>query len=229
MKYQYYLNASAKLVEQCNKEAAHGPQLVTVCNRLFVISPEVFSPKVFEDTEIFATNLPVKVGMSLLEIGCGSGAVSITAIFRGAKSAVCVDKFKAPYECCKLNVQLHKLTRQIEVRQGDVFSAIGSQEKFDCIFWNVPFGLVSKNRTLTPLQYAVFDPGYNSIRKYLEKGPAHLTANGRLLIGYSSTLGKPKLLQKLTESTGRKLKTVFAQTGAEIYPVQFEILESAGN
>lgn len=229
MNYQDHLNASAKLVEQCNKEAKTGLQLASVCNRPFMVFPEVFSPKVFEDTEIFATNLPVKKGMSLLEIGCGSGAVSITAVYRGAKSAVCVDKFKAPCECCEFNAQLHGLTRQIEVRQGDVFSAIRPEEKFDCIFWNVPFGLVPKNRILSALEHAVFDPGYQSIRAYLEKGPSHLKTNGRLLIGYSSTLGKPNLLNKIVRSTGRNLVIVFEQTGTEIYPVKFEILESVGN
>lgn len=229
MNYQDYLNASAKLIERCHKEAKNGLQLANVCNRPFVVFSEVFSPRVFEDTEIFAANLPINKGMSLLEIGCGSGAVSITAIYRGAKNAVCVDKFKAPCECCEFNIQLHKLTRQMEVRQGSVFSAIRSEEKFDCIFWNVPFGLVPKNRTLSPLQYAVFDPGYNSIREYLQKGPSHLKAKGRLLIGYSSTLGKPGLLNKIVKSTGRNLVTILEQTGTEIYPVKFEILESVGN
>lgn len=229
MNYQDYLNASAKLVEQCHKEAKHGPQQVKVCGRPFVVFPNVFSPKVFEDTEIFATNLPVKKGMTLLEIGCGSGAVSITAIYRGAKSAVCIDKFKAPCDCCEFNIQLHKLTRQMEVRQGDVFSAIRSEEKFDCIFWNVPFGLVPKNQTLSPLEHSVFDPDYKSIRAYLEKGPSHLKAHGRLLIGYSSTLGNPNLLDKIVASTGRSLATIFEQSGTEIHPVKFEILESVGN
>lgn len=229
MRYQDYLNASARLVKHCREESQKGAYMASVCNRPYVIFPEVFSPKVFEDTEIFAANLPVTKGMSLLEIGCGSGAISITAIYRGAKSAVCVDRFKAPCECCMFNIRLHKLDRQMEVRQGDVFSAIRPEEKFDCIFWNVPFGLVPKSRKLSPMEHAVFDPGYNSIRTYLEKGPRHLKTNGRLLIGYSNTLGKPNLLSKLVNSTGRNLATIFEQTGTEIYPVKFEILESRGN
>ncbi len=51
----------------------------------------IFFPKYFNDTEIFAQNLPVKKNDEMLEIGSGTGVISIFAGIKGAKRVLAID------------------------------------------------------------------------------------------------------------------------------------------
>lgn len=70
----------------------------------------------------------------------------------------------------------------IDVRQGDVYSPINEGEKFDLIFWNVPFDLT--NRELSTLEMSLCDPEYQATKKYLLNAPKYLKPRGRLLMGF---------------------------------------------
>ena len=50
----------------------------------FVVYEGVFSPTVFNDTFFYAEALPVPVGGSVLEVGCGTGFIALTIAKKGA-------------------------------------------------------------------------------------------------------------------------------------------------
>jgi len=50
-----------------------------------------FLLNILNDTELFANNLPVVDGEEMLEIGPGTGVISITAAYKGAKKVVAID------------------------------------------------------------------------------------------------------------------------------------------
>ena len=79
---------------------------------------------------------------------------------------------------------------------GDLYDALRKNEKFDSIFWNAPFGLIL-DKNVTNLEKSIYDPEYKSTEKFIKKAKNHLKTNGKLYIGFSSTLGRLDLLEKL--------------------------------
>lgn len=221
-KYSKYLKATKTLLKKSLKHK--NSYEFTLLGKNFIVLPKVFSPKYFYDTEIFAKNLPVKKDSSFLEIGPGTGVISVTACFKGAKKIVAIDINPHAVKNTNLNIQKHKLTKKIEVRHGDLFNVLKKSETFDTIFWNVPFGIVNK-KTLTHLEKSVFDYQYKKIEEYIQKASFHLNPHGKIFIGFSSTLGKLKILKKLAKNSGFTLKLYFKTKSKEILPVYFEIFQ----
>ena len=118
------------------------------------IPPTVYPPR--EDTDFLARRLillgPGR-GRRFLEIGCGSGALSMLASSLGWKVSACdINPFAVA--ASKGNLQSHSLEGQI--REGGV----GPEEfpfsgKFDLIIWNLPYIPVSEvNEVLGPMEEA---------------------------------------------------------------------------
>ncbi len=221
--YQDYLTGTGEILELSQKEI--GPYSITLLGRDFTVLPNVFSPKYFNDSELFAENLPVKDGEEMLEIGPGTGVVSITAALKGAGKVVAIDINPDAVKNTEINIEKHGLEEKVEVRLGDIYEALKAGEKFDSIFWNVPFGFVEE-KELPDLEKAVYDPGYKSTERFIKEAEKHLKENGRILIGFSTTLGRPDLLQKFIDEAGMEMKLIFEAESEEVHPVKFEIFEA---
>ncbi|MBI4050711.1 MAG: hypothetical protein HY396_01915 [Candidatus Doudnabacteria bacterium] len=99
------------------------------------------------------------------------------------------------------------------------------REKFHKIFWDVPFGYVTK-KNLTILERAVFDYRYEHIQKYLLEARTRLLPNGRIFIGFSSTLGRLDILSEMAKRAGFKLGLIDKKESWEgRLKVQFELFE----
>lgn len=223
LRYSDYIDGTRKLLEQSKAETES--YTVTVLEKEFIVDPNVFSPKYFKDTELFAKNLPVRKGEEMLEIGSGTGAMSIIAIYKGAKKVVAIDINPDAVKNTQKNISLHQMDEKVEVRYGDLFEPMKTDEKFDTIFWNTPFGFV-KNRDISDLEKAVYDPGYTSTERFIKSAKAHLKENGKILIGFSTTLGRLDLLKKFAEDAGLSLQMICEAESEETHPVKFEIFEA---
>ncbi|MBN2534274.1 MAG: tRNA (adenine(22)-N(1))-methyltransferase TrmK [Spirochaetales bacterium] len=199
---------------------------VDILGRNFIVFPQVFSPKYFFDTELYAKNLPIENGESFLEIGCGVGVISIFAVLNGAARVVAVDINPAATENTIENVKRFGLEDKIKVYNGNLFDPLPDQDTFDTIFWNTPFGFI-ENKELSIMEKSVFDSNYESHKQFIYGAAAHLNTGGRLLIGFSSTLGnKEKLNQQLIGAgyNYQLLKEMIYQGKGET--VKFEIFEA---
>jgi len=194
-----------------------------VLGKKFIVFPNVFSLKYFNDTEFFSKNLPIKKNEDFLEIGCGTGIVSIFAKIKGAAKVMGVDINPAAVKNAKENSKLTKI--KINVRKSDVYSTIKKKEKFDTIFWNTPFAYI-KNKKLTYLERSVQDPEYKFTKKFISQAKRHMKPGGRLLIGFSSTLGYMGELKRIIKEAGYHLKLLKLVRSKEKYPVKFEIFEA---
>lgn len=223
IEYKDYIEGTRQVLEQSKKEKE--PYIVAVSGKEYVVFPNVFSPRYFNDTELFAENLPVREGEEMLEVGPGTGIISITAIQKGAAKVLAVDINPVAVKNTRENIKRYNLQDKIEVRQGDVYSAVKSDEKFDTIFWNTPFGFV-EDKNLPDLEKSVYDSQYKSTEKFIREAKAHLKEGGRLLIGFSTTLGKLDLLKKFAEETGFDLNLIYEVESEEVHPVKFEIFEA---
>jgi len=101
----------------------------------------VFHPQFFFSSKYFYEFLNNKTlaGKAFLEIGCGSGILSLLALRKGAQ-VTAVDVDPKAVENTSLNFQRNFAGRQtgFRVLQSDVFSALG-QEVFDMIVINPPY------------------------------------------------------------------------------------------
>lgn len=140
-----------------------------------IVLPGVYSPGFFTDSIWFSRVLPRLVGKhSLLEIGCGTGIIALQCARNGAQ-VVATDINPMAVRNTEMNVRKCKL--DVKVREGDVYEAVGADERFEFVFWAHPF-----NNSEVPVEDMLlrsgFDYGYQGLMKYLRGGTAHLAEGG---------------------------------------------------
>lgn len=206
-------------------EANKKPHYFTIKNKQYVAYPGVFSPKFFRDPDFFVKQLPIRRGEQFLEIGSGTGVISIAAAQKGAAHVTAVDINPIAVKNTKENVRRFGLTKKVTVTQSNVYSTLG-QKKFDTIFWNTPWGHVRKKK-LTNLEQALWDPYYAATKRFITQARKHLRPNGRLLIGFSSTIGDQKLLNDLLKKYEFSNTVIARHVSRSVdFPARFEIIEA---
>lgn len=186
------------------------PYTFKLLGKEWIALPGVFSPKYSPDAQYFVRWMPRLRGKSFLEIGCGTGVVSVEAALRGAQKVIAIDLNKNAVKNTKLNTGKHRVNNKVNVRFGSLFGPIKSSEKFDFIFFNLPFGY-RKKRIAKVLEKSVWDTNYQTQRKFLQEAHSHLALNGKLLIGFS-TIGHVQELRKNARKFGWKIKERKSQT-----------------
>ena len=216
-----YLEGTLSLLKDSQKEKKK--YFIYILGRKFVVYPNVFSPKYFKDSEFFAKEVPIIDGEDVLEIGSGTGIISVFTKIKGARKVVALDINPNAVKNTKENAKINKV--KVDVRESDVYSALKEGEKFDTIFWNTPFAFTNKKR-VSVLEKSVADPGYKATAKFIKEAKDRLKKNGRLLIGFSSTLGHINLLKSLLNKYKYRIKLIKQIKSKEVYPVKFEIFEA---
>ena len=147
--------------------------------------PEVYPPS--EDSILFIESLKVSEGERVLEIGCGSGVVSIHCARNGCE-VTSGDINPRAVELTRRNAELNSV--DIDVRKTDVYSNIDG--RFDTILFNLPYlpvdeeGLLAKSWSGGP-------DGLGPLPELLEGAPEHLNPNGRVVVVVSSLMDTPAL------------------------------------
>lgn len=155
----------------------------------FVGYPDVYSPVIFPGASK-QTDLLVRKGERFLEMGCGTGVFSIQAALDGAEEVVAIDINPSAVANARENAQLHDVEDVVTVFQGDMFAPLAPDQRFDVIFFNIPF--CHRNcptEELSMLGRSLFDPEHDLLYRFLKEGANHLSPNGRLILGYSTTHG----------------------------------------
>lgn len=198
------LDLAFQVLEESQRETF--PYTIVQCGRPFIVLENVFSPKHLPGCELFAEKLPISPGITVLEIGAGTGVIAVMAALRGARRVVATDINPAAVENIRRNASEHGLDDIVDVRCGSIYEPLEANERFDLMFWNIPFLLVDTATPLSLLQRSVADPGYESAREFLVGGRKHLTSQGRLLFGFSSTVGNLDALGELARGNGIDLE-----------------------
>lgn len=165
------------------------------------VHPGVYSPKYFKGTETFIKHLEVRKGEHWLDIGTGIGAIAIHAALKGAGRIVAADINSLTANNVDHNVSILDLKDKVTFYESDLFEKI-RPERFHTISFNQPLSSDIERSPTTMLERAVFDPGYETFRRFLKDAGNYLCLGGRILIGSSSTIGDEELLRSIISKEG---------------------------
>ncbi len=99
------------------------------------------------DSVLLAHFLTLKPKDLILEVGAGSGIISLIALKRFPKCRIFALEFEKLFvECLKKNAQENKVKDKLFVIQGDIKSFPFKREVFDVIFSNPPYFKTSTGR-----------------------------------------------------------------------------------
>ena len=183
------------------------PKTQTLDGYTIQINKNVFDPVLFPGGHIFGKMLPVRKGCHFLEVGCGSGIVSLIAADRGASKIVALDITEDALNNAMVNMKRYKFEDITTTKMSDVFSALPKTETFDLIFWNVPFYNVPRIN-LTSMAKTVADCNYEKLKIFISKGHGYLNSSGRLIFGFSTTVGNIEMLKNFAQSCGKKVNLI---------------------
>lgn len=131
----------------------------------------VFSPVRGEYVDLVAkAPLPAKCDLAF-DIGTGSGILAAVLARRGIKRVVATDQDPRALNCATENAQKLGFTVAIEIIKADLFP-VGKAPLIVC---NPPWVPAQPS---SPIEYAVYDPDSQMLRRFLADLAAHLTAAG---------------------------------------------------
>lgn len=155
---------------------------------------EVYPPA--EDTFLLIDNLMVKSGYDVLEIGTGTGLVSICASLK-CSSVTSTDINPYAIKCAEANIKLNNRDN-ITVIKSDLFDNING--KYDLILFNTPYLPVTDEEHVDDEYSKAWDGGENGrevIDKFLKQAPQYLKENGTIQLVQSSLSDNEKTIQTL--------------------------------
>jgi len=158
---------------------------------------EVYEPS--EDTFQLIESIKVKKGENIFEIGTGTGIISLECCRKGA-NVLCSDINPYAVDLTKNNYENNKeyLIGCFEIRQGDLFTVLESNESFNKIIFNPPYLPTKPEERIGESGW--FDKavdggidGLKIIEKFIEGLSKHLSKKGFVYFVFSSLPDRDKL------------------------------------
>jgi len=152
---------------------------------------DVYPPS--DDSILLIQSFDVDAHERVLEIGCGSGIVSIHCARDGA-DVTCVDINPKAVELTDINARSNGV--RIKAIETDVYSNIAGI--FDTIVFNLPYLPVQEDGELAKA-WSGGEDGLGPLPRLLEGAPDHLDVNGRIIVVVSSLMDQNGLSEVLKD------------------------------
>jgi len=146
---------------------------------------DVYPPS--EDSILLIESFDVLNGEKLLEIGCGSGVVSLHCAINGA-DVTCGDVNPKAVELTKRNAISNNIV--LNVLETDVYSNVNGV--FDTIVFNLPYLPVTDDGELAKA-WSGGTNGIGPLPRLLDGAPSHLSSSGRIIVVVSSLMDEHTL------------------------------------
>lgn len=164
-----------------------------------VLCNNVYEPA--EDTELILEVVQQYNvdGKEILEIGAGTGIISLILAKKGA-NVTAVDISEDAVKCVELNKEVNNL--EIEVLKGHLFNPV-PKKQFDMVIFNPPYLPEEEMDYLLEKQYKLAliggEEGCELILEFLDKLPTYLKDDGIALIVVSSLSNLERIDKKITK------------------------------
>lgn len=163
--------------------------------------PQVYEPS--EDTFLLAENLKLKDGDKVLELGTGSGVLSLVCAGK-AMRVTAVDITKGAVLGAMLNARRNDI-RNINVIRSDLFGALADGALFDLIIFNPPY--LPEDGGAASVVWSGGPDGRAVINRFLSQVKGHLRKGGRILM-IGSSLSRYEETIKAFERLGFKTRVL---------------------
>ena len=172
-----------------------------------IVRPTVFHPRYFLTSEYFAgviDTLDLK-GKSVVEVGTGSGVLSLAAARAGASRVVAIDINPNAALSAADNARLNGLADRVFPLCSNLLSGVAARPLFDVILSSPP-SFAGEPRDVADRAW-VAGPGYRDIAQLFAEARERLRPGGRfyLLLSSDSDLG---LLGRLISEAGFQARLV---------------------
>lgn len=176
-----------------------GPYDADVMGLPIQVLPNVWSPAYDWSSLFYVENMLNVKGLEFLEIGCGTGVISVFAGRNGAKRVVAVDVNPEAVRNAQINFERYNIANA-EAFLSDGFNNIDG--KFDIVTWNAPY---HGNRPGDMLERGCADDNYQDIRRFFREVSNYLKPGGIVVFGFSES-GDLPLIESLIIENGFRIK-----------------------
>lgn len=155
---------------------------------------EVYPPA--EDTFLLIDNLKIEEDYEVLEIGTGTGLVSIFASLN-CKNVISTDINPHAVKCATNNIKLNN-RENVRVIKSDLFENI--EDKYDLILFNTPYLPVIEEEHVDDDYSKAWDGGESGrevIDEFIKQAPSYLKENGIIQLVQSSLSDNDKSIEML--------------------------------
>lgn len=174
----------------CDTHEAHIETLARtatypVCGLEIAVAPGLYHPhpassSMFILRTLLRENIPLG---QLLELGCGSGVLSLALLKQGlAEQAVLLDIDATAIATAQSNARQAGLDQRTRILQGNLFAPVAN-EKFDSILFNLP--LMHQSHQGATHQ-ALDDTGGAVAERFFQEVPRYLNTGGSVYFSYSN-------------------------------------------
>ncbi len=171
----------------------------------FEVGEDVYTPDA--DTYLLLDVIELEEGGEVLEIGCGSGIISLHCAEEGW-DVTAVDVCKDAVEGTKRNVRMNDLLGEVKVHQSDLFSNVDG--RYDVMIFNPPY-LPEDEELEKDERWDGGERGDETLLTFLDECIDYLNEGGRVYTIYSDKAPIDKVEKKMEQlfSVAKKEKKDF--------------------